>query len=586
MSFNRFQKPTSVNIVFTGPNQSLSPDALQNVSNRNKMLYNDADGNISFIDPIFLDEILPFATLAAFPPVGDSGKLYLDESNSKLYRYVSGSYYYVPHDVYSKVETDGKYRLISDSYTKSETDTKYVIRASTTNDMTGSQINNLNVLSVANSITANQTAVTVSKPLQLGWNNIDFVGIVNGKIKLDGTGIILQDDVTMGTKNITTTGNVTATNITTISTNLAAEVTNRTNANALLVPYTGATGAVNLGSQNLTTTGNVTATNITTISTNLATETTNRTNADLLLIPYTGATTNVNLGIRNLTTTGNVTATNITTIASDLATETTNRTNADALLVPYTGASSAVNLGSQNLTTTGTTTLSTLKLTTLQNSSGTNSAVVTSQGFLDFVGTSSSTGGVRFGSGKVSRETNEGKVFYNAVGNCLHLIGCNDNSTWANDNNIRMSDNVVIDNNLSAGGTLTVTGTTTMATANITTAAVSGTATCNAVTCNTNLVVGGNINTIGFENYCVSFSQDFTVAATGYQTYTCSVPAGKNYRIVSAMWRSVTTTYLQPETNVDTNEFQRGSDTQSFLYINSIVGIVLRCTLVMDRNGP
>jgi phage-related tail fiber protein len=84
----------------------------------------------------------------------------------------------------------------------------------------------------------------------------------------------------------------------------------------------------------------------------------------------------------------------------------------------------------------------------------------------------------------------------------------------------------------------------------------------------------------------VSFSQDFTVAATGYQTYTCSVPAGKNYRIVSAQWRSVTTTYLQPETNVDTNEFQRGSDTQSFLYISSVIGIVLRCTLVMDRNGP
>lgn len=47
--------------------------------------------------------------------------------------------------------------------------------------------------------------------------------------------------------------------ITTLQTNLGNEITNRTNAETLLVPYSGATSGVNLGSQALTTGGSVTA---------------------------------------------------------------------------------------------------------------------------------------------------------------------------------------------------------------------------------------------------------------------------------------------------------------------------------------
>jgi mRNA-degrading endonuclease toxin of MazEF toxin-antitoxin module len=582
MPFSSYIVSTSNNIIWSGANAKLSNVDVTDPDNFSKLLYNN-NGEIDYVDDNMYNEILPYATLASFPAVGDKSKYYLDQSDNKLYRYAESQYFYVPYDVYSKAETDAMYRLKTDSYTKTEVDAKDATLQT-------------NINTVSTNLTTESTNRTNADALRVPYTGA--TGAVN-----------------LGSQNLTTTGNVTAANITTISTNLSTETTNRTNADALLVPYTGATGAVNLGAQNLTTTGNVTATNITTISTNLASEVTNRTNADALLIPYTGATTNVNLGVRNLTTTGNVTATNITTISNDLATETTNRTNADALLVPYTGASSAVNLGSQNLTTTGgitsatgtittltstTGTIPTLKATTIQNASGTNVATISAQNYLDIYGTSTSTGGIRFGAGKTPRETNEGKIFYNAAQGNLMIIGCNNDGTYTTDNNIRLADNVTIDNTLSAGntslgtlacgnttitGTCSVSGTTTLGTANITTAAVSGTATCGNVTCTTNAVIGGNLNTIPILNYCVSHSEDFTAVA-GYQTLTCTVPAGKNYRILSAMWVNTNSTYELPDFNIDSTVFRRCNGTSAYVYDNYVAGHIIRCTLVMDRNGP
>jgi hypothetical protein len=169
------------------------------------------------------------------------------------------------------------------------------------------------------------------------------------------------------------------------------------------------------------------------------------------------------------------------------------------------------------------------------------------------------------------------------------IIGCNNDGTWASDNNIRMADNVTIDNTLTAGatslgtlacgnttvtGTCSVSGTTTLGTANITTAAVSGTATCGNVTCTTNTVIGGNLNTIPILNYCVSHSQDFTAIA-GYQTLTCTVPAGKNYRIISAMWVNTNTTYEVPDFNIDDTVFKRCNGTSAYIYDNFIAGNII-----------
>jgi mRNA-degrading endonuclease toxin of MazEF toxin-antitoxin module len=579
MPFSSYIVSTSNNIIWSGANAKLSNTDVTDPDNFSKLLYNN-NGEIDYVDDNMYKEIQAYPTVASFPAVGDKSKYYLDQSDNKLYRYAESQYFYVPYDVYSKAETDAMYRLKTDSYTKTEVDTK---------DAT--------LQTNINTVSTNLTTETTNR------TNADL-------LRVPYTGA--TSAVNLGSQNLTTTGNVTAANITTISTNLATETTNRTNADALLVPYTGATGAVNLGAQNLTTTGNVTATNITTISTNLASEVTNRTNADALLIPYTGATTNVNLGVRNLTTTGNVTATNITTISNDLATETTNRTNADALLVPYTGASSAVNLGSQNLTTTGgitsatgtittlastTATIPTLKATNIQNASGTNVATISAQNYLDIYGTSTSTGGIRFGAGKTPRETNEGKIFYNAAQGNLMIIGCNNDGTYTTDNNIRLADNVSIDNTLTVSGTSTlaavasgnttitgtcsVSGTTTLGTANITTASVSGTASCGNVTCTGNLIVGGNMNTIPVLNYTVSDDASFTIASNGIATKTYTVPTGKLYRIISAQWRTAAGVVIG---NADT---QTITATTAALNMNFTTAMSpVNVFVVLDRNGP
>ena len=48
MSFQRFQKATSANIVYTGPNQALGPDSITNASNYNKFAKN-VGGNVNWV---------------------------------------------------------------------------------------------------------------------------------------------------------------------------------------------------------------------------------------------------------------------------------------------------------------------------------------------------------------------------------------------------------------------------------------------------------------------------------------------------------------------------------------------------------
>jgi hypothetical protein len=686
MSFARFQVTKSTNIIYEGPQAKLSTVNIENPTNYLKLLYNN-DGVLDYLDYSPLQDIVMCATFGDFPVSGETNKLYYEQEFKKFYRFVDGTYYEQKYDVYSKSESDGKYRLISDSYTKSQTDSKYVIRLAAINDMTGSEMNNLSKLTVSGALTVDNTGITVSKPMALGWNDIDFVSEINAKIKLDGVGIQMLDNVAMGTHNITGVGAITSTTST-------ATTANATTANIGTLQNSGT--SVTLGdnvlgnSKTITALSNIGSTagtigTLTATTSNLGTLGSNITgNAKTITgLLSLGATTvnagslansgtNITLGdnilgntktITGLSnigstagtiTTLNATTSNLGTLGSNLAcggfnlsgvgTLTATTSNLGTLgtnvtgnaktitglgdITSTTGTITTLNATTSNLGTLGsdiagggnditglgnvtsttgtittlgstTATIPTLKATTIQNSSGSNVATISAQNYLDIYGTSTSTGGIRFGAGKTPRETNEGKIFYNAAQGNLMIIGCNNDGTYTTDNNIRLADNVTIDNTLSAGntslgtlacgnttvtGTCSVSGTTTLGTANITTAAVSGTATCGNVTCTANAVIGGNLNTIDILNYCVSYSQDYT-AAGGYQTLTCSVPAGKNYRIVSALWRNVTTTYVQPEQNVDSTEVARCTDTQAFLYAGHVAGNVIRCTLVMDRNG-
>ena len=187
MSISVYQKPTSFNIVYTNPHQNLAPEELAKAVNKNKLLFNNPSGELGFYDGGLLLDIETYPNVASFPATGEANKFYLDESQNRMYRYAGSQYYYFPHDVYSKVEIDTNHYTKADIYTKAETDNKYVIRSGTNNDMTGSQINNLNTLSVSNALTANQTAISITKPVNLGWNDMNFVSKINNKIQVDGT---------------------------------------------------------------------------------------------------------------------------------------------------------------------------------------------------------------------------------------------------------------------------------------------------------------------------------------------------------------------------------------------------------------
>ena len=208
MSISVYQKPTSYNIVYTNPHQNLAPQELAKAANKNKLLFNNPSGELGFYDGGLLLDIETYPNVASFPATGEANKFYLDESENKMYRYAGSQYHYFPHDVYSKVEIDTNHYTKASVYTKAETDNKYVIRSGTNNDMTGSQINNLNTLSVSNALTANQTAISITKPVNLGWNDMNFVSKINNKIQVDGTNTDILSNVDMKNNNVIGTNNM------------------------------------------------------------------------------------------------------------------------------------------------------------------------------------------------------------------------------------------------------------------------------------------------------------------------------------------------------------------------------------------
>lgn len=70
MSFQRFQRATSTNILFTGVNQAIGPDAISNTSNYNKFLKNNG-GNASWVS-------LPLPDVTTVPSTQDQFAVVFD----------------------------------------------------------------------------------------------------------------------------------------------------------------------------------------------------------------------------------------------------------------------------------------------------------------------------------------------------------------------------------------------------------------------------------------------------------------------------------------------------------------------------
>ena len=118
---------TTTNLIYDADHQALDPVELADVANQSKYLRNTAgslewrDKNIAngivelnslgLIDstllPSYVDDVLTYATLASFPVTGETGKIYVDESNGYAYRWTGSEYYCIStQSFYTKSELD------------------------------------------------------------------------------------------------------------------------------------------------------------------------------------------------------------------------------------------------------------------------------------------------------------------------------------------------------------------------------------------------------------------------------------------------------------------------------------------------
>jgi hypothetical protein len=205
--FSRFVKPLSTRVIYVGPHANLSEEELAKTINKNKLMYNDANGEIKFLDYTFLDDIEEYATFGDFPASGDHAKMYLDQSQNRVYRWSGSQYFYMPHEVFSKAECNAQYYEKTDLYTKTETDNKYTIRG-ISNDLANTELNNIQTLGVLNCFTANGTSITLTKPIYAGWQNFDFVNAINNKLLLDGSNVRINSTLDLQGNNISNVNSI------------------------------------------------------------------------------------------------------------------------------------------------------------------------------------------------------------------------------------------------------------------------------------------------------------------------------------------------------------------------------------------
>jgi hypothetical protein len=210
--FASFAQPTSKRTIWITPHQNLASTELAKIENKNKLMYNDGNGEIKFMDFTFMDDIEEYPSFADFPINGDPAKMYFDIADNKAYKWSGSQYFYSPHDVYSKTECDNQYYQKENIYTKTETDNKYTIRA-IVNDMTNTTLNNIQTISILNCLTANSSSISITKPLYAGWQNFDFVNAINNKLLLDGTTVRINCILDLENNNIIDANLINVTNL-------------------------------------------------------------------------------------------------------------------------------------------------------------------------------------------------------------------------------------------------------------------------------------------------------------------------------------------------------------------------------------
>ena len=58
--FSRTYIPTSSRVIWTSPHQNLDADEMAKTVNKNKLMFNDENGEIKFMDYTFLDDVMVF----------------------------------------------------------------------------------------------------------------------------------------------------------------------------------------------------------------------------------------------------------------------------------------------------------------------------------------------------------------------------------------------------------------------------------------------------------------------------------------------------------------------------------------------
>jgi hypothetical protein len=300
MSFSRYLKPSTFNITYTGPHQAISPEALGLSNNNDKLLHNNA-GNLEWIGfnganlplkldgsalissqylPSYVDDVMEYNSFASFPGVGETGKIYIDTSGSnKVYRWSGSSYFLV---------TD-----LSNYYTKGEMNTTTTtLQTNITNEATTRSSADSTLTTNLNSEITNRTNADTNLQNQINPLTIFKTAADLNFSLADASNFQIIRPLDMTTKAITN-----CPTITTITSNLSTEITNRTNADTTLqnqiTPLTNFKTAGDLNFNladatyfkiirplDMTTNAITNCPTITTINSNASTEVTNRTNAD------------------------------------------------------------------------------------------------------------------------------------------------------------------------------------------------------------------------------------------------------------------------------------------------------------------
>lgn len=307
--------PTTDSIVYNAEHEALAPTELATVGNQDKYLKNNggtlewkaknvANGIVELnslglisnnLLPSYVDDVLTYANYASFPVSGETGKIYVDESNGYSYRWTGSSYYNIStQSFYTKAELD------------STLATKLNLSGGTMSGnlaLGSNNISGVNSLTTTNTNTTNLSGCTLGGTLNANTNNISSVGTLSattvnatnvnptnlGACTLTGT-LSTGSQAIIGTTGAIDVLHLKGTNLRSRDDALCATLStgsltlqNSMNANSQNISSINTLGA---------TTGNITTVNATTVNT-----------TNLSGCTFTGA---VNLGMNQLTSGANI----------------------------------------------------------------------------------------------------------------------------------------------------------------------------------------------------------------------------------------------------------------------------------------